>query len=299
VRRQGRRAGRSARVRVLKSPLRSSARPLAGLLAVLLAALSFAGCSSGAGGTTTTTGAPTTEGPTVVPTTEGPTTAQQVYDKTLANVGRASSVHYVATSTGTSSEGTTRLQFVADVGKDNGSQVTSWIGVNQKGSFTVVVIGAATYLKADADSLATFFGAIPATKANAYAERWISFAPSDKLYSSLRGDLTVSAVATSLEFDPTTEAPGSGGSIVINGRPKTTTKVPAGEKASTSMTVSNVTYLPEKQAFSASDNGATDTSSIQFSQWGAATVAPAPAASITWASVAAAIAPPPTTAPAG
>jgi hypothetical protein len=267
------------------------------LLVVLVAGLGIGGCSSGSSGsgTSTTSAVPTT---TDVPaTTATPATGavEQLYAKALESVSHASSVHYVALSTGTSSEGTTHLRFVADVGVSSGTQVTTWSGANEKGSFAVITIGSATYLKADADSLVTFFGAIPAANASAYSGRWISFTPSDKLYSSLRGDLTLAEIAASLEFHPEADRRASGRRIVVTGLPVESAKTPAGEKASTSMTISSVTYLPEQQSFAASDNGATDSSSIVFSDWDTAATAAAPAGSITWASVAAAITPTTTT----
>lgn len=264
-----------------------------GFVVVLVAALGISGCGSTASGSSTTTKPPAT----VAPTTVGPPSAvEQLYDKTLAGVSHASSVHYVATSTGTSTDGTTHLRFVADVGVSDGSQVTTWSGADEKGSFSIILIGSATYLKGDADSLATFFGAIPALQASAYSGKWISFTPSDKLYSSLRGDLTVAAIATSLKFQPSADHRASG-SIVVTGHPLATATAPAGEKASASMTISTATYLPEAQSFTASDKGATDASSIVFSDWNSTTIAPAPTGSITWASVAAAITPTTTTTP--
>lgn len=252
---------------------------IGGLLTVLVASLALAGCSSTASG--------------VSPTTLRRTAAeaaQQVYDRALTNVSHASSVHFVATSSGTSSSGTSLLRLVADVGVSDASNVATWSGPHEEGTFSIVLHGSATYLKADAESLATFFGAVSATKADAYSGKWISFVPADKLYSSLRLDLTLLAIATSLEFTPEADRSIAAGGIVVTGRPLSSSAPPAGERESASMTISSTSYLPEAQLFVASDNGTTDTSSIQFSKWDSAAPVTAPAASITWASVAAAVA---------
>jgi hypothetical protein len=250
-------------------------------------------CSRAGSTATTTTKTPGTTAATS--TTIATSAAEKLYDMALASVTRASSVRYVATSTGTSSGGTTKLRFVADVNTSGGTEVASWAGAGQKGAFTIVVIGSATYLKADAPSLATFFGTMPATDAAKYSGKWISFNSTDKLYPSLQSDMTLQAVSTSLKFLPSTDHPASGGTIVIAGQPLPNTSAPAGEKASATLTISGKSDLPVAQSFSASDNGAKDTSSIQFTEWGAASAPTAPTGSITWDSVAIAIAPAPTT----
>jgi hypothetical protein len=276
-------------------------RVISGVLVAIVAALGIAGCSnsgSAAGTSTTTATTPTTATtatttPTTTSTTAAPTgPAEQLYVKALASVSHASSVHYVATSDGTSSGSKTTLRFVADVGVSDGKLVATWSGDNEKGKFTIIVVGAATYLQADAPTLATFFEAMPATDAATYAGKWISFSSGDKLYTSLRDDTTLPSVSTSLKFHPTTEQSASGGGIVINGLPLSSSAAPKGEKASTTMTISSTTDLPEAQKFSATDSGASDTSSISFSQWNSAAAASAPSGSIsTWDSIVKAITP--------
>jgi hypothetical protein len=258
---------------------------IGGLLIVLVASLGLAGCSSTARGVS----------PTTLRRTAGGPAAQQVYDRTLTNVSHASSVRFVATSTGTSSSGRSLLQLDANVAASDASNDATWSGVTEsgakeKGAFSIILIGPATYLKADAESLTSFFGAIPAGKAGAYSGKWISFVPADKLYSSLRLDLTLVAIATSLEFRPEADHSLAAGGIVVTGRPLSSSTPPAGEHESASMTISGTSYLPESQLFVASDGGTTDTSSIRFTKWDSAAPVTAPAASVTWASVAAAMA---------
>lgn len=262
-------------------------------------AVALGGCSSSPSGvstssttTTPTTVATTTTAPTTA-TTVPTTAAGKLYAKVLANVSRASSVQYVATSSGTQSGATTELRFTANVSASGGKQTASWSGDGTKGRFTIIVTGSGTYLNADAASLATFFGAMPPANSSTYAGQWISFTSTDKLYKSLHSDITLAAVASSLRFDPSTDHATSGGAVVISGQPLSSSTTPAGEKASTTMTVSSQSDLPEEQSFSASDNGATETSSISFSDWNmaATSTATAPSGSITWASVALAITP--------
>jgi len=206
-----------------------------------------------------------------------------------ASVAQATSVHYVAMSRTTSSEGDINLHFVASVGVSSGTLEATWSGYGQRGSFTIVAIGPMTYLKGDASSLATFFEAVPVANASTYAGRWISFTPRDAPYRSLRsGDLTVGSVATSLKFLPT-GATTMARTIVITGRPLTRTSVPAGTVITATTTISRTTKRPISQSFDASGDGSTDRSSITFSQWDAALVPTAPGGSITWASVDAAL----------
>jgi hypothetical protein len=264
---------------------------------VVALAVALGGCSNSPSAvstsTTTTTqtaGATTTTAPTTA-TTAPTTAAGKLYAKVLANVSRASSVQYVATSSGTQSGATTELHFTADVSASGGKQTATWSGGGTKGTFTIIVTGSGTYLNADAASLATFFGAMPPANSSTYAGQWISFTSTDKLYKSLHSDITLAAVASSLRFDPSSDHAISGGAVVITGQPLSSSTTPAGEKASTTMTVSSQSGLPEEQSFSASDNGATETSSISFSDWNKAVTATAPSGSITWASVALAITP--------
>jgi hypothetical protein len=266
------------------------------VITVLAGSLAIAGCSSsGASGSTTSTSASTsttTTATTSVPTTTTPVppAVEKIYKAMQAAVDGAKSVHYVATSDATSSEGTTKLHFVADVGAGAGMQVATWSASDQTGTFTIVSVGSLTYLNADAGSLATFFEAVPAANAATYAGKWISFAPTDALYKSLRSDdLSIEAVATSLKFLPTATKT-VGDTIVITGKPAPTTKIPAGVVADAITTIDRATSRPISQVFNVTENGAKETSSITFSAWDAATIPSAPSGSITWVSVAAAIA---------
>lgn len=208
----------------------------------------------------------------------------------LASVHRATSVHYVATSVETSSSEVTHLHFDADVGISAGTNKATWSGSGHSGAFTIITVGSAIYLKADVNSLVDFFALIPALNATTYAARWISFTPSDKLYASLRSDLTVASMAASLAFRPTSEVTKEL-TIVMHGKPSSSATAPAGEVASAVMTIARASKRPITQIFHASYEGATEQSTIQFSQWDAAVLPTAPSGSITWDSIAAAIAP--------
>jgi hypothetical protein len=213
-----------------------------------------------------------------------------IYSAMLASVHRATSVHYVATSVETSSSEATHLHFDAYVGTSAGTNKATWSGSGHSGAFTIITVGSAIYLKADVNSLVDFFAIVPALNASTYASRWISFTPSDKLYSSLRSDLTVASMATSLAFRPTS-AVTKASTIVLHGKPSSSATAPAGEVASAVMTISRASKRPITQVFHASYEGATEESTISFSQWDTAILPTAPIASITWDSIAAAITP--------
>jgi hypothetical protein len=214
-----------------------------------------------------------------------PPAVEKIYTAMLAKVGTAASVHFVATSVGTQpGQPSTHLRYVADTGVSDGSQVATWSGSDQTGSFTIVAIGSTTYMKADANSLVTFFNAMPAETASKYAGKWLSFTSSDKLYASLRNDITLASVAASLEFLPAGVKTTSS-TIVMTGKPIPSTSTPAGERATATTTISSHTKLPLSQSFSASYKGATEKSSILFSQWGAATIPSAPRGAIAYDSI--------------
>ncbi|MGC9961716.1 MAG: hypothetical protein ABSE47_07410 [Acidimicrobiales bacterium] len=223
-------------------------------------------------------------------TTPLPPALAAVYNAMLASVKAATSVHYVATSLETSSAATTRLHFDASIGPSAGTNTATWSASGQKGAFTIIAHGSSIYLKADANSLVTFFELIPALNAAKYAGQWISFSSTDKLYSSLRSDLTMTSVAASLAFRPSA-AVTKPSVIVLRGKPSSSTSTPAGEVATAVTTISRSTKRPITQTFDASYKGDTELSSIDFSQWDAATVPGAPSSSITWVSISAAITP--------
>ncbi|MGD0593360.1 MAG: hypothetical protein ABSB54_06735 [Acidimicrobiales bacterium] len=263
---------------------------------LVVAAVALAGCSNssaGPGSTTSSLGSSTTtttSSPAPTSTTPVPAGVEKIYLAMVASVRRATSVHYVATSKTTTSGGTNDLHFITSVGASAGVQVTTWTESGETGTFTIIAIGSTTYLQADADSLATFFEAVPAADASTYAGKWISFTPSDAPYKSLHsGDFTIGSLVASLKFLPTA-ATTKARTIVITGKPSPTTTVPAGEVATAITTISRSTKRPISQLFNVSYEGNTARSSVVFSQWDTATVPTAPSGAITWASVAAAIA---------
>jgi len=274
-------------------------RPLIrGLVVAAAACLALSACSkatpaatgsSSSSSTTTTTSTATTS------TLAIPPAIKKIYDEMLAGVSRSTSVHFVAKSSATDSGNTTTLQFVGDVGAADGAEVATWSGEGQKGTFTVVGIGSTRYLKGDADSLATFFQAVPDTSAAAYAGKWISFTPSDKLYAALQSDLDIALVAASLKFQPTHSVK-TADTVELIGKPFETAGTPSGEKATATTTISSGTRLPIVQSFQASYGGSSETSSITFTHWGSATLPTAPSGALTWTSVQTAIAATSTTA---
>ena len=274
------------------------------LLPATAAAIALAGCSSSSANGTTTVPATTSSASTTTTTVPATTTTTTplppalaaVYNAMLASVKAATSVHYVATSVETSSGATTKLQFDASIGSSAGTNTASWTASGQKGTFTIIAHGTSIYLKADANSLVTFFELIPALSASKYAGKWISFASTDKLYTSLRSDLTMASVASSLEFRPS-QAITKSSVIVMQGKPTSSTATPAGEVATAVTTISRSTKRPISQIFDASYKGDTEKSSIAFSDWDTATIPAAPGSSITWDSISAAITPATTAAP--
>lgn len=265
-----------------------------------MASLALAACSTStpaATGTTTTSSSSPTTTTSAVPTstTPIPPALKKIYDEMLTVVSKATSVHYVAKSSATDSGSTTTLQFVGDVGAHDGAEMATWSGEGQKGTFTVIGIGSTRYLKGDADSLATFFQAVPATSASTYAGKWISFMPSDKLYAALQSDLTIALVGASLKFQPTHSVTTSD-TIMLIGKPFETSGTPSGEKATATTSIIRSTRLPIEQSFKASYGGSSETSSITFTNWGSATLPTAPSGSLTWLSVQTAIAATSTTA---
>jgi hypothetical protein len=256
-------------------------------LSVAGLASGLAGCSSstGAASTTSTTSSSTptsTAGPGTTTTTI-PASVNKLYQTMLSRASRAGSVHYVAVSDSSSPSGTTHLEFVTDAAKSSGSQRGTWSGGGHSGSFTVIVAGSTIYLQADASSYVTFFDALSASKAVKYAGKWVVIPKTEKLASSL-DTITMSSVATNLQFLPATEQ-SLGASILISGQPLPTGAIPAGAKTAASTTVSTTTFLPAQQRFTASLGGESEQSSVIFSEWGSATPMPAPTGAIPWSTV--------------
>jgi hypothetical protein len=265
-----------------------------GIVVAAVACLALSACSkatpAGTGSSTSTSSASTTTTSAVTTSTVAiPPALKKIYDQMLAGVSKATSVHFVAKSSATDSGNTTKLQFVGDVGAEDGTEVATWSGEGQKGTFTVIGIGSTRYLKGDADSLATFFQAVPDTSASTYAGKWISFTPSDKLYAALQSDLTIALVAASLKFQPTRSVT-TADTIELIGKPFERSGTPSGEKATATTSISRGTRLPIVQSFAASYGGSSETSSITFTKWGSATLPTAPSGALSWTSVQTAIA---------
>ena len=275
------------------------------LLPATAAAIALAGCSSSSANGTTTVPATTSSASTTTTTVPATTTTTTplppalaaVYNAMLASVKAATSVHYVATSVETSSGATTKLQFDASIGSSAGTNTASWTASGQKGTFTIIAHGTSIYLKADANSLVTFFELIPALERGRNTPG--SGSPSPRRTSCTprcAAISTMASVASSLEFRPS-QAITKSSVIVMHGKPTSSTATPAGEVATAVTTISRSTKRPISQIFDASYKGDTEKSSIAFSDWDTATIPAAPGSSITWDSISAAITPATTAAP--
>jgi hypothetical protein len=213
--------------------------------------------------------------------------ARQLLRSALAAAGQVNAFHYVSTSSVTGPQGGTQ-KTVGDAGAASGRQVIT-VG-NQK--FTVLVIGAACYLKGNAAALVANLG-LPSSLATTYAGRWISLTKSDPPYASVYAAVTArSAITDNITIVPESQ---STPTHLAGRRVQTVTGAIApiriagqlnNPKGTATLAVRATSpHLPVRYTEQGTLDHEKNMSTITFSRWGEAVHLTAPSGAVAFASI--------------
>ncbi|HEX4082016.1 MAG TPA: hypothetical protein VHX40_03545 [Acidimicrobiales bacterium] len=229
--------------------------------------------------TTTTTAAPTTTSTTSAATR--PAGAKSLLAASLAAARSQRTVHFSATST----VGSESITIVADVAAAKGQEAITVTSGGQTGHVSARLVKKVAYFRGDAAGLERYLG-LPSTLAPKYANRWISFEPSDQYYKTVSQAMTISSAVGQISVKaPTSTGPSSpvNGTAAI-GITGTTTSL--GSKGPAVLYVpAQGSLLPLRYTGQGKEQKQKATGQVDFSHWGESFSVVAPAKAVRSSSV--------------
>lgn len=227
--------------------------------------------------------------PTPIPTTPpDPATsaASALYQKTIATMNAATGFHYTLTATGPDSE-----TFVGDADPTGGRQTITFNGSYGAEHFNLVLVNGTVYFQGNVPALEDQVG-VPAAKAPALVNKWVSVVPGNGPYKVLQPGITVADQQTEVPMVATSTSPTTTASGIavtrISGTIPPQNGVPAATVFFDVLPTSNIP-VDYESTFTA--NGVVQTTSMTFTQWGTAVTVTAPAGAVAWSTLGAS--PPP------
>jgi hypothetical protein len=242
----------------------------------------LAATPAGAAGPTATSGPTATAGSTTSTTTATrPANAKALLAASLAAARSQRTVHFSATST----VGSESITIVADVASTKGQEAITVTSGGHTGHVSARLVKKVAYFRGDAAGLEGYLG-LPSTLAPKYANRWISFEPSDQYYKTVSQAMTISSavgqisVKTPVSTGPTSTVNGSA-AIGITG---TTTSL--GSKGPAALYVpAQGSLLPLRYTGQGKEQKQKATGEVDFSNWGESFSVVAPAKAVRSSSV--------------
>ncbi len=205
----------------------------------------------------------------------------------VASARSAGSFHYVATSSATGPHGYSQ-KTVGDAGVDSGRQDIV-VGAQK---FTVLVVGAACYLKGNAAALTANLG-LSASAASSHVGQWISLARTDAPYAAVYAAVTASSALTdNITITPKNQLP----TARLGGRPVLTitgTIAPieiggqsiAPKGTATLAVRATSPHLPVRYTERGTQDRVRTVSTVTFSRWAEAVAITAPTGAVPYASL--------------
>jgi len=222
-----------------------------------------------------------------VPSSAPSSATSQLLRAAVAAARGAGSFHYVATSTVSGANGYSQ-RTVGDAGANSGRQDIT-VGAQR---FTVLVVGAACYLKGNAPALTANLG-LSSSEASSHVGQWISLARTDAPYAAVYAAVTASSALTdNITIKPEDQLPtarldgrrvltitGTIAPIEIGGQsiaPKGTATLAVRAAAP---------HLPVRYAERGTQGRQRSVSAVTFSRWGETVQVTAPTGAVTYASL--------------
>jgi hypothetical protein len=231
--------------------------------------------------------------PTPIPTTPADpgavAAAQALYQKALATIAAASGFHYTLTSTGASAE-----SFVGDADPAGGRQTITLTTPYGGEQFNLVLVSGTVYFQGNVPALEDQLG-VPAAKAPALVNKWISLVKGNGPYSTAEVGITPASIATIPAADPEDSdiymvPAASGPAVTASGTAVTRIRgtIPAVNGALGATAFLDVlpnSNIPVDYQSVLSGGGVTETTSMIFSQWGTAVAVTAPSGAVAWSTL--------------
>jgi hypothetical protein len=225
----------------------------------------------GAFGPTAPAGAATTTSTTTTATR--PANAKALLAASLAAARSQRTVHFSATST----VGSESITIVADVAPTKGQEAITVTSGGHTGHVSARLVKKVAYFRGDAAGLERYLG-LPSTLASKYANRWISFEPSDQYYKTVSQAMTISSAVGQISV----KAPVSTGpTSTVNGAAAigiTGTTTSLGSKGPAVLYVpAQGSLLPLRYTGQGKEQKKKATGQVDFSNWGESFSVVAPA----------------------
>ncbi len=199
--------------------------------------------------------------------------AAALYRQALTAANASAGVHYVATSTGDSSN----QKFIGDAGQAGGTQLITLDSTYGHEQFTLFLVGGTVYFQGNAPSLRDQLG-VSAARAPSVAGTWISVVSGDGPYGVIAPGITVGDQVGETLLVPTSSQALPGGGVRIMG----TLPARSGATGSAHLDVAAGSNLPRTYVVSTTAQGTTTTSTTTFSGWGTAPTVTAPTGAVAW-----------------
>lgn len=203
--------------------------------------------------------------------------ARALYRQSLAAANASAGFHYLAVTTGDSSN----QKFVGDAGQAAGTQVITLDSTYGSEQFTLVLAGGTVYFQGNGPALRDQLG-VPAASAPGLVGRWISVSSGDGPYGVIAPGITVADQVQETVLVPTSTQATSDGSVRIAG---TVPALQGGTGGTAHLDVAAGSHLPTSYVVSISGGGTTTTSTATFSKWGTAPTVTAPAGAVAWSTL--------------
>ena len=203
--------------------------------------------------------------------------ARALYRQSLAAANASAGFHYLAVTTGDSSN----QKFVGDAGQAAGTQVITLDSTYGSEQFTLVLVGGTVYFQGNGPALRDQLG-VPAANTAGLAGKWISVASGDGPYGVIAPGITVTDQVQETLLAPTSTQTISGGGVRVLG---TVTTLQGATGGSGHLDVDAGSHLPTAYVASFTSSGTSTTSTTTFSSWGTAPSVTAPAGAVAWSTL--------------
>lgn len=219
------------------------------------------------------------------PSTLPASSAVATYQQALTATRAASSVHYVAVTSG----GGADQRIVGDATQSGGMQVITFDATYGAENFTLVLSGSTVYFEGNAPALEDQLGVAPAA-APGLQGKWISVSNGDGPYAVLAPGITIADQVQQLVLQPTSaervKAPNGSAATRILGTVPSQNGSPVG---SGQMDVVASSHLPISYLSIAAGGGVSVTSTTTFSGWGAPQSVAIPSGAVAWSTLGASV----------
>jgi hypothetical protein len=206
--------------------------------------------------------------------------ARALYQQALAAMRSSAGFHYVADSGGVGPAQT----IVGDAGQGGGRQDITIDATAGREQFTLILAGGIVYFQGNVAALEDQLG-VPAAGAPGLQGKWVSVSNQDGPYSLVAPGITIADQVQETALTPTSAtAIGTGASRAT--RIRGSVPAQAGAPGGTGrLDVAVSSHLPLSYVSTLSLNGATATTTTNFSRWGTAAAPPAPGGAVAWSTL--------------